>query len=321
MARVVAMGVIVAAWSVGRADAEMLDQMVAVVNDEVVTQRDLDEAINPYRQQLEEQYSGDELVQRLEELHRAMLETLIEDRLILSEAKRLELPVTDEEVEERMQEVRRQFDSDRAFEVAMAAEGVTMERLRQIYRSQVLTRKAVELEVRRRVTVQPAEIAAYYQEHISQFQKPARVHVSNILIRIGDGVDAAQAKAKAEEILAKLQTGAAFGELAKEYSQGPRAEEGGDLGFVPVGHMLPALEAVIAQVEPGGFAPVIETEAGCYIVMVHERKHEEAPPLEEVQQQIEQLLRRQKFEERLQTWLQKLRGKAYISMPEWAGAS
>ncbi len=299
--------------------AEMVDQMIAVVNDEVITQRDLDEAFNPYRQQLEEQYDGPELEQHLQEAQQGILNTLIEDRLILSEAKRVGVPVSDEEVEERLAEVRRQFETDRAFELAMASEGVSMERLRQIYRNQVITRKLVDAEIRSRVSVQPAEIAAYYQGHLSEFQKPARVHLSNILVRIEALGDPASARRRAEEILGRLQGGESFADLARQFSQGPKAGEGGDLGFVPIGHMRPEIEAALAAVEPGGLTGIVQTEAGFHIFLVHERRPAESAVLEEVQQEIERLLKRRQFEKRMQEWLQKLRSKAYISTPGFEG--
>jgi len=314
-------GLAVALGMGDRLCAERVDQMIAVVNDEVITQRDFDEAINPYRQQLEEQYGGTELVERLEQIQQEVFSTLIEDRLILSAAKRMGFQVSEEEVEERLAEVKQQFESERAFEIAMASEGVGSDRLREIYRNQILTRKVVEKEVKSRVAVQPAEIAAYYQEHLSEFQRPATVHLSNILIRVGEGVDPAQARRRAEEAVGKLQTGVAFGDLARQYSEGPRAAEGGDLGLVASGHMRREIEEAIAAVEPGGYTPIVQTDAGFHIFAVHERRPAESLRLEEVQSQIEQLLRRQQFEERLREWLQKLRSRAYISTPGLPGES
>lgn len=295
--------------------AEMMDQMLAVVNDEIITQRDFDEAIQPYRQQLEEQYEGEELAQRLQQVTREVFNTLIEDRLILSEAKRLGVQVTEEEVEARLAEVRQQFESERAFEIAMATEGIGMERLRRIYRDQVLTRKVVDYAVKSRVTVQPAEIAAYYEEHRQEFQQPARVHVSNILLRVGDGVGVETARRRAEEVLRQLEAGASFADLARQHSQGPNAAQGGDLGWLPVGHMRPEFEAALASVEPGGYTPLVQTEAGFHIFLLHERRAPTSATLEEVQQQIEQFLRRRHFEQLLREWLAKLREKAYIATP------
>jgi len=296
-----------AIWSAvsGLASAAHLeDRILAVVNSDLIMMSDVKQELEPERQRIARQHRGDELAQRLRTAEYMALTKMIERRLQLQEAKARGVDVSDQEVKQALEQMKRQGEK------LDEADPVT----RRNVRDQLTLLKVVDREVRSGVMVGDGEMKRYYQEHQDRFALPEEYTLSQILILPRSPDDTADAKEKARRVMAELKKGEKFEDLALQYSDGPNASRGGRLGFVRQGELLPAIERAIAPLVPGGISDIIETPEGFHIMRVEEKKPKQFRPFEEVKFEIQALVFQQKSEDVFQSWLVDLKNKAYIEI-------
>lgn len=292
---------------------EVVDKIVVVVNDEVITQGEIDRMLEPVYQQYRAVYSGDELIEKLEEASRKVVDQLIEDRLMLSEAKKQNIEVDDKDIEARIDDIKKRVGSQEQFERALAEQDLTVKGLRTRYKEQMMTRKLIDQKVGSRVKVTPVEINDYYSKHIDEFVQPEELKVSNILIRPKSEQDSQKALDSAKEILRRLREGGDFAGLAKEYSEGPYASDGGGMGYVKKGDLLPEIETVIFSMKEGEVSEVVQTSLGYHIFKVEEKRARKVRELSEVRREVEEAVFRDKIKSKLKGWIEGLRKNAYIA--------
>jgi parvulin-like peptidyl-prolyl isomerase len=288
------------------------NKILVVVNDEVVTQADLDVALTPLTNELKKEFSGDELKAKIEEMRNEMLNQMVENKLILQEAKRRGVVVVESEIDERLKDVEMRFPSTSDFSNEVEKVGLTIAILRARYKEQLMMDKLVTHEVKDKVVVTPAEISDYYSKHKEEIRAPESVHLKNIMIRFDEATTEPLAKQKADDVYRLIKEGRDFSDLAKLYSQGAKAEEGGDLGFVSRGQMREEFDKVIFALTPGEACPPIKTDTGYYIFKVEEKKDAYLQPLSEVRDDVENVIFREKAQERYKEWIDKLKRDAFI---------
>ena len=288
------------------------DKILVVVNDEVVTQADLDVALTPVVSELKKEFSGDELTAKIEETRNEFLNQMMEDKLILQEAKRRGVVVDESEINERLKDVQMKFPSTGDFNDEIERIGLTMAILRNRYKEQLMMAKLVTHEVKDKVVVTPAEISDYYAKHSEELKSPDSVHLKNIMIRFDEATTESLAKQKADDVCRLIKEGRDFSDLAKQYSQGAKAAEGGDLGFIPKGQMREEFDKVIFTLKPGETSSPIKTDTGYYIFKVEEKKEPYLRPLSEVRDEIENTIFRDKAQKRYNEWIAKLKRDAFI---------
>ncbi len=293
--------------------AEVVDKIAIVVNGEIITQSEIDRLLAPIYEQYKTMYQAEELVKKLEEARQRVVAQLIEDRLILTEAKKLNIEAGEAEVEARIEEAKKRFPSKEAFESTLAEQHLTIKDLKARYAEQVMIRKLIDQKVGASIMVTPVDVANYYNSHIGEFVQPEEVKLRNILIRPKEITDAAKALELAREISRRLKEGGDFGELAKIYSEGPNASDGGLMGFVKKGDLLPELEKTAFGLEVGTFSDIIQTSVGYHILKVEEKTEERTLALSEVRRDIEQVIFRIKVREKVQGWIEGLKKNAYIA--------
>lgn len=294
--------------------AQVVNKVVAVVNDEIITQQDVDQLKAVLYAQYVQEYQGEDLLKKMEEVGKDLLRQMIEDKLILSRAKELSIRVSEDEINERLRYIKNNFPSEEAFNDTLEAQGITVANLKDRYRDQLLMKKVVELEIRSRVSVLPSEIAKYYEEHRPEFKREEKYKVSHILIKAADDISFELAKVEIDDIYNKLKQGYDFSELAKEYSQGPNKETGGDMGYISRGEMLEELDQVIFSLKPGEFSEPVKSKIGYHILKVEDISNSGYFSLEEAKGDIENFLFQQKLKEKLDEWVSELKSKAYISI-------
>src|SRR5215204_976244 len=286
------------------AAAHLEDRIVAVVNSDLIMMSDVKQELEPERQRIVRHHRGDELAQRLKTVEYMALTKMIERRLQLQEAKARGVDVSDQEVKQAVEQMKRQGEK------IDASDPVTLRNVRD----QLTLLKVVDREVRSGVMVGDVEMKRYYQEHRDRFALPEEYTLSQILILPRSPDDTTDALDKARRIMAELKKGEKFEDLALQYSDGPNASRGGRLGFVRQGELVPAIERAIASLVPGGISDVIETPEGFHIVRVEEKKPKQFRPFEEVRFEIQALVFQQKSEDVFQSWLVDLKNKAYIEI-------
>jgi peptidyl-prolyl cis-trans isomerase SurA len=209
----------------------VVEDIVARVNDQVISRSDYARAEQDLETQAHQQGWTQ---QQLFEQKRELLRDLIDQQLLLSKGK--ELDITGEtELVKRLDEMRKQNHLDSMEDLQKAAEeqGVSWEDFKASIRNRLITQQVIRDEVGRHVNISPSEIQKYYNDHTQEFDRPEQVKLSEILIPTANPDDAAQvdaAKNKADDVEAKLKAGGDFADLAKASSGGPTAAQGGDLG-------------------------------------------------------------------------------------------
>lgn len=292
------------------------NRIIAVVNDEVITSAELDSAVSARTAGYDKRYSGQELTSKVEEARREILDQMIENRLILHEAKRINVIVDNTEIEEMVNDAKSHFPSEGEFETELEMSGLTLDELKERYRQQVLIRKLVNHEVASRVTVTPAEIKEYYGQHSQELMAPESVRLRNIVLRVEEGIDESLVKKKAEDIMRLIKDGRDFSELATLYSQVASASEAGDMGFVEKGQLMEEIDRAVFTLKPGEVSAPIKTDFGYCIFKVEEKKESHPLSLSEANDYMEDLIFRQKIEKRYKEWIAKLKRDAFIQIKE-----
>ncbi|MFQ5656783.1 MAG: peptidylprolyl isomerase [Candidatus Methylomirabilales bacterium] len=300
------------------AEEFLIDKVVAVVNDDVITLSQLQQEGKPLIDRIREESGaqGDEAQKEITQ--RQILDALILRRLQLQEAQKENVVVSDEEVAATIERVKEQnrVRSDAEFAQALAQQNLTLEDFKTKIREQLVVDRLLIRKVRSTVVISDEEITRYYHDHAAEYRQPATVRLRHILIGLAENPSSeavAQARTRATEVFEKLKNGADFAKAAAEYSDGAAAKEGGDLGTIRKGELHPALESAAFSLEPGGISDVIQTPAGFNIIKVEERMGGDVPT-GKVKEQIRQLLFREKFEKGLDAYLAELKEKAYIEV-------
>jgi peptidyl-prolyl cis-trans isomerase C len=290
-----------------------LPEVVARVNGEAISGKDLDDAVRAIAGR-----AGPIPPDERDRVYRGVLDNMIGYRLMIQEAKARKITVPDAEVDAQVAQIRAQFPSDAQFQQALTAQRTTLEAVRNDARDGMSADKLVESEIAGKVAVKPEAVTDFYQKNQDKFQQGPRVRASHILIGIPQNADAAtkqQAKAKADGLLKDLKAGKDFAAAAKENSQDPgSAPNGGDLGYFEQGQMVPPFEQAAFALKPGEVSEVVETQFGYHIIKVAEKQESRVVPLEEAKGQIEEYLTQQNRHAQTELFVNALRAKAKVEI-------
>ncbi|NYF79500.1 peptidylprolyl isomerase [Granulicella arctica] len=294
-------------------NGEVVEDVVVQVNDQIISRSDVERSEQQLAQELQQtNASPSDAAERQKNLLRDM----IDQQLLLSRGKELGLNV-DNEVIRRLDEIRKQnkLDSMEDLEKAARQQGVSFEDFKAQIRNSLITQQVVRDEVGRHLQMTQAQEQAYYDAHKQEYAQPEQVHLSEILIpTAADANDAAvaQAQAKAAEVETKLKAGAKFDDLAKTYSGGPTASQGGDLGQFKRGALAKVLEDQTFSLKTGENTAPIRTRQGFVILKVDQHDEAGTPPLKQIEPQIQEAMYSEQMNPKLREYLTHLREDAYI---------
>lgn len=291
-----------------------LPDVLATVDDDKIERWELEGALKGIEARAGSAVPAD----RRDEILRGLLDQLVSYHVLAREAKDRKLAATDQDVEERIKQIKGGFPNEQAFQQALTAQGITLDQLQRQTRMGMDIDKVLQTAVGPEASVEDSEINAFYQQNLQQFAQDESVHASHILIGTPQGADAKQkeaAKAKAQDLLKQLKAGADFPALAKSQSQDPgSAPGGGDLGFFPKGQTDPAFEAAAFALKNGALSEVVETQFGYHVIKVHEHRAARTAPLAEVSDQIKQYLSNQKRDAGIQKFIDTARTKRKVQL-------
>jgi peptidyl-prolyl cis-trans isomerase C len=240
---------------------------------------------------------------------------LINTKLLALEAKSSGIQATDTEVQAEMQKIAKTFKNDEEMNAALAKQGQDRASLAKSLKESLITSKYLETTIQRKITVTPEEVAKYYSSKSEEFHHPDIVKTSHILIKVaGDTPEqSAAARKRVDDILARLNKGADFAELAKQYSEDPSAANGGDVGY-SAKEALPPEYGEAAFALPIGGVTSVQTQLGYYIIRVTDIKKEGQFALEDIKADLKGVLKNQKYQEELDKLISRLREKADIEI-------
>ncbi len=297
--------------------AELVDGVVASVGNEPILQSDLIQDAGPIIQNLRSSATSQEAFEReVEKALRTALDQAIEYQILYQEGKTAGIKVPDDDVEKRMGLIKKQYESSEAFQKALEESGRTMSDFRERIKRQIMAMSmgmGKRREFEKQAVVSESDMAQYYQDHPGDFVHPPRVQVRRIFIAAEKDPKARkEAKAKLEAVRDELGLGSDFAELAKARSQGPEAAEGGLVGWVKKGDLVPELEAALDGLKAGDLGPIVESEYGFTLMKVEALQAEGTTPYEKARQEIEPVLRKKMGDEHYQKWMGGLRKRSNV---------
>ncbi|MGD8253434.1 MAG: peptidylprolyl isomerase [Syntrophobacterales bacterium] len=304
--------------------AELVDRIIAYVNDDIITLSELNERTNALVAARQQNPFQREQEQSLEEMRQTMLNRLIDERLASQEIARLKITVSEEEIDATIARIMKENRlTKETLEAALRKEERTITDLRQQIKEGLEQRKLVSREVQSKTVITDEIVEAYYQSNMHDFQEKERWRIQDIYLPYypdDTSEERARIRNLAQEILERVRAGVDFGSLAKNYSQGPGAEAGGDMGYFARGELEPVLEAAVENLKAGEVSPDIETTRGIHIIKVTEVDRSPPKALDEVRESIRNLLYRREVEFRYREWLSSLRERSYVRIVDETGS-
>ena len=292
---------------------EVIDKVAIIVNDEIITDREIAMQLAPIYEKYKMMFSGPKLVEKLEEAKQRVAQQMIEDRLLYCEAKKQNIEVDDKDVYAKVQDIIGNMGSKQVFDNALLQQQLTLKDLKERYRRQFMVKKVVDKKIGGTIMVTPVEIEAYYNNNLKEFQQPERIKLKNILISITKFPDPAKALSLAKDISKRLREGCDFDGLAKVYSDGPGAAEGGLMGYVKRGDLLPEIEKAVFALNPGEVTGVVQSSLGYHIFKVEEKEAAKTRSLPEVRHEVEMAVYKSKVDVKVKGWIEGLKKNAYIA--------
>ncbi len=301
-------------------NGKVVEDIVARVNDQIITQSDYDRAAEQLDQESKQQAIPP---RELQQKQADLLRDQIDQQLLLSKGK--ELGITGEtELIKRLDEIRKQnhLDSLEDLEKAAQQQGVSYEDFKANIRNSIITQQVVRDEVGRHISMSPADVQSYFKQHESEFAQPESVTLNEILIPTpapagGEGADAAQvaaAQAQAEAIEAKLAAGAKFEDLAKPAPTDPTAPKSVTLGEYRRGMLAKEIEDKAFALNAGQFTQPIRTKQGFIILQATQHQLGGDASFKQIEPQVEEALFLERMQPALRVYLTKLREEAYIEL-------
>jgi len=287
------------------ARAEVVDEVVAVVNNEVITLSEL-------LRVAQVQFSNADPSR-----YREILDKLIDQKLIDQSTKDMSTKVTEKEIDAMIQGFKENNKiTDDQLKDALRQQGLTWEEYRNEIREGIRRNQVITQMLHSQISVSETEIKDYYQKHPDIFFEPAQVKLEQIFFPFPDQATQEKKKAvsqSAEESLKKIKAGEDFQKVAQGLNL-PENNTSCDVGMYKKGELMNSLDQEAFTLKPGEISNVINTDKGYCIIRVLERSEEKVKKFEEVHGALSNYLFQQKMEDKLQEWLQELRSNAYIDI-------
>ncbi len=312
----------------------VVEEIIARVNNEIITRTEYVRSRDQLKQEVQQQDPSN-ADRAFAEKQRDVLRDLIDQQLLLQKAK--DLGITgDTELIKRLDEMRKQMNlgSMEELEKAAEAQGASYEDFKQNLRNQIVTQHVIGEEVGKHLAMNKDDVKRFYDLHRAEMEQPEQVRLSEILIapkrpakptaapaakpeppsEAETEAALAAARAQAQDLLDQFHKGAKFEDLAKKYSDGPSAKDGGDLSYFKRGTLSKELEDKVFVLKAGEVTEVVRTKQGYVILQVTEHQMAGIPPLKEVESRIQDELYMQKLQPALRVYLTTLREEAFIDI-------
>ncbi len=292
--------------------AETNNRVVAYVNDDLITLYELNNEIEARTGK-----TSEELQELNEEefftVRDQLLDMMIVERLEKEKIKELELTATNEQVDSYIEGLKeRNKITQEELLTELEKEGITYEKFRRRLRDELGRRNLIDSEIVEKTVISEEKVMEYYESHKDEFRKPGKAHIASIFLVPVSSEQSAELEKKGKEILAKLKKGEDFSDLAREFSNGPGAAEGGDLGEITLTDVDPKILGVINSLKDGEVSSLIDMGNRLQIIKLIKMTPTEWTPLEEVKANISELLYNKEMEERYNEYISKLKENSYI---------
>ncbi|MFH1259092.1 MAG: peptidylprolyl isomerase [Elusimicrobiota bacterium] len=327
-------------------NAKTVERTVAVVNGEVVLQSEFERNVGPVIEQFKKMSpAAEQTEEKLKDLKKEILEQMIDEKVILGEAKKKSIKITKREIDDGREEIRKRFPTEKEFKEELAKQHLKVEAFDNRIKEQLMMMKLIDQEVKAKA-VRPGEeevknlfnkldkkiagkkvdvpadeekefndLAKFFEREISP-----KVKVRHILIRLEKGAslkESSEALNRLKDIQQRIKKGEDFADLAKKYSEDPGSkEDGGSLGFFSKGEMVPEFEKSAFTLKEGEASEIVKTDFGYHLIKCIEKKSAIKFTFDDSRKALEEYVFRKKMEERYKIWIKDLRLKSTIKVNE-----
>jgi peptidyl-prolyl cis-trans isomerase SurA len=301
------------------ANSKIVEEIIARVNNEIITRSELDKARSTAeddaKQECEGKCTTDQLKAQIEDRQKNALRDLIDQSLLVQRGKDMGLSV-EPEVIKRLDQIRIQnnLGSMEDLEKAVSSQGFNWEDFKDNIRKGLLTQKVISQEVGSHINISKEEVNKYYAEHKAEFERPEQVALREIVVSTEGKKDSElpDLKKKADTALKRVKDGEEFTEIAKRFSDGSTAKQGGFLGVYKRGELSKELEDTVFKMKKNELTDVMDTKQGYLVLQVLEHYDEGEQSLEKVEPEIMDKLYSQRMEPKLRDYLKTLREQSYV---------
>ncbi|MBM3836156.1 MAG: hypothetical protein FJ403_23425 [Verrucomicrobia bacterium] len=291
-----------------------LNGVLVRVNDVIITWKDIQNRTADDVSFLERQYLGQPLVfeQKLKELREQHIKQLVEEQLILHEFNTGGYRLPESLIEDKINKDIKTYGDRLRLTKTLQAQGLTFESYRTKVRQRIIVEAMVYQNVPRDPVISPFKIESHYAQNLGKFKVEDQVKLRMIVVTNQPNDSAFSSKKMAQEILAKIEEGAAFDEMARIYSQGSQSAEGGDWGWVERSVLRADLADKAFSLSPGQRSGVMEAPDGSYLMLVEEKRTSHTKPLSEVREEIETALKVEETKRLHEKWINRLKAKSFV---------
>lgn len=295
---------------------DVVDRVICVVNNDAITQYELDEAELYYLAETREHMSDGEARKAL---RARLLQNLIENRIQLQQAEREKVVIEDAELNDSLAEIMRKLKAkdEKELEEIIKAQGLTVEGVKKRLREQLMVQRVIRRKVALRISVTEQEIDKYLVDNREKLETGLTFAARHILVLPDPNKGEEgwlEARKKAEEIYGLLLEGQDFADLAKKYSEDPSGKDGGSLGNIKRGELAPDIEETIVRLRPGEISTPFRSQVGYHLFRLDSRETLSGDALVQVRNQVRDILYRQKYDARLKDWLVEIKQRAIIDV-------
>jgi peptidyl-prolyl cis-trans isomerase SurA len=314
-------------FSQGVASAQLLDRVVAVVNDDIITLSEMEDSGKELMDQVRQSVPADQLDQALIEARDRVLTKLIDQHLISQQAAQANIGLSDTELEQNYtRNLRKLGLSQQQFLEKLKTSGLTEEKYKKDLRSQLLRDKLIHYEVRSKIIITDEMITEHYAAEYAGKLKDGGYYLLQMGFTWGDAAeikqspgllmaDKARARQQAIQVRKQLLDGADFASLARQKSELPSAADGGDIGVFQEDEMASSMREAVVKLEPGEITPILEATNTFQIFKLLSRLQGDAVaqvPLDAVKEEIRKKLFESKFNEEYKNWVEEIKKGSYV---------
>jgi parvulin-like peptidyl-prolyl isomerase len=298
--------------NLGFSATEMVEEIYAVVNDEVITGSELKKFATDMLRSLQSQLEGEKLEQATQELKKDLLNKFIEQKLLLSKIKEKNYNV-DSDVETIIQDIKKQYNfaSDDDLKKALQAEGIEFGAWKKQLNEQRNQSRLVWDEVGSKIKVDNPQIMEYYRKNSEQFTTPAAITLNCIFLK--KSADGSKPQEKMDQITAELKPGL-FEQVAKKYSELPDAQNSIALGKFKKGELESILENEALKLKKDEYSGWIETASGWYVIQLADFSAARLLEVRDAREEIIQTLREEQQQVKLKDYIEQLKKDSYIKI-------
>jgi len=296
-----------------------VDRVVATVNDELLTQSELQEAVELFVHQIGQTQQRPPTDHEMKALERRVLEDMIDKKLLEEHAREAGITASEEDVDRAVDDVLARANLTRdQLQLALTRDGIREEEYRDQIRNQIVKAKLIHQEIRNRIDIKEEDVEGYYLDHPEQFRTEEGVVLRHVLLTLPPGAGPAQEEAvlqEARRIRQEILAGKPFEEAAMVYSQDKASDaQGGWLGFFGKGALSPEMEAVVWKLQEGEVSEPVRSAQGVHVILLVEKTSGDVRPLDKVRDTIREKLYEESAERQFEQWRKELRKDAHIEV-------